>query len=349
MKKKIKVGLIGSGFIGQVAHISNLVNNKNVEIIALSELREKLGLSICKKYNIKKFYNNFENMLDENHLDLVVAIVRRYHTAEVASKVLNKGINLFTEKPMAPSLSQAKNLLDLSRKKKLIYIIGNMRRFDDGIQYVKRILNNKSKINKDLGELINFSCYCYAGYDYCNIDGDLKTSEPPPTKTSWPKYPGWIKNKKNGLEFEKFLNYFSHDINLIRFFFGDDFKVKSHFRKESGNIFFNYKKFYGTFDFIYSTEKIWREGFIMNFTKGRIKIVLPPAFLKNQPSKIKIFYDSNSKKILEPKFDWTWSFKNQSNSLVNSIQNKKKSISSAEDTIYDLRAIEKIWKSSNLI
>ena len=87
----------------------------------------------------------------------------------------------------------------------------------------------------------------------------------------------------------------------------------------------------------------------MNFTKGRIKIVLPPAFLKNQPSKIKIFYDSNSKKILEPKFDWTWSFKNQSNSLVSSIQNKKKSISSAEDTINDLRAIEKIWKSSNLI
>lgn len=349
MKKKIKVGLIGSGFIGQVAHISNLIYNKNVEIVALSELRTKLGQSICQKYKIKKFYSNFEKMIDENELDLVVAIVRRYHTAEVASKVLKKGINLFTEKPMAPSLLQAKNLLRLSNKKKLSYTIGNMRRFDDGIKFVKNILSNKSKIRNDLGELINFSSFCYAGYDYCNIDGDIKTKESPPTKTSWPKFPTWIKNKKNGLQFEKFLNYFSHDINLIRFFFGNNFTVKTHLSKESGNILFDFKKFYGTFDFIYSSEKIWREGFVLNFKQGKIEITLPPAFLKNQPSKIKIFYDKKLKKMIEPKFEWTWAFKNQSDELIKSIQSKRKSISSADDTIEDLRAIEKIWKSSNLI
>ncbi len=349
MSKKIKVGLIGSGFIGQVAHINSLQNQKDVEIVALSELRPKLGQKVCKKYNIKKLYQNFEEMIDENKLDLIIAIVRRYHTAEVAFKVLSRGVNLFTEKPMAPSYSQAKKLLDLSKKKKLKYIIGNMRRFDEGIQFVKNILSNKNKLKKQFGELINFKSHCYAGYDYCNIDGDIRTDEPPPTKTSWPKYPNWIKNKRLGNEFEKFLNYFSHDINLIRYFFGDKFKTKAFFKKNSGNIFFNFENFYGTFDFIYASEKIWREKFEINFSRGRIIVELPPAFLRNQPSKIKIFYDKGLNKIYEPKFDWTWSFKNQSLELIKSIKNKKKSVSSADDTLKDLDAIENIWKNSNLI
>ena len=60
-------------------------------------------------------------MIDENKLDLIIAIVRRYHTAEVAYKVLNKGINLFTEKPMAPSYSPSKKIAFIQKEKTEIY------------------------------------------------------------------------------------------------------------------------------------------------------------------------------------------------------------------------------------
>ena len=75
-------------------------------------------------------------------------------------------------------------------------------------------------------------------------------------------------------------------------------------------------------------KKFGEKNLKINFSKGRIIVELPPAFLKNQPSKIKIFYDKGLNKIYEPKFDWTWSFKNQSLELIKSIKNKK-SISSA--------------------
>ena len=39
---------------------------------------------------------------------------------------------------------------------------------------LKNILSNKRKL-KQFGELINFKSHCYAGYDYCNIDGDIRT------------------------------------------------------------------------------------------------------------------------------------------------------------------------------
>ena len=50
MLKKIKLGWVGSGFVGQVAHLNSFTSLKDVEIVGLAELRPKLGKKICNKY-----------------------------------------------------------------------------------------------------------------------------------------------------------------------------------------------------------------------------------------------------------------------------------------------------------
>ena len=53
--KKIKIGWIGSGFVGQVAHLNLYEDINNAKIIALSELRKELGLKVKKKILLKIF------------------------------------------------------------------------------------------------------------------------------------------------------------------------------------------------------------------------------------------------------------------------------------------------------
>ena len=141
MKNKINIGWIGAGFVGQVAHLRNFYLNKKVNIQAITELRPDLAKKVQQKYQIKKFYTDYKKMIVENNLDAVVAIVRRYHTASIALGVLKLGQNLFTEKPLAPSLSTGEKLVNLSKRKKLKYVIGNMRRFDSGITRAKKLFN----------------------------------------------------------------------------------------------------------------------------------------------------------------------------------------------------------------
>ena len=69
MKKKINIGWIGSGFVGQVAHLRNFHLNKNVNITAISELRPDLAKKVQKKYNITNFYNDYKKMISENNFD----------------------------------------------------------------------------------------------------------------------------------------------------------------------------------------------------------------------------------------------------------------------------------------
>ena len=89
--------------MGQVAHLSSFSSIPDVEIVALSELREELGKRSCQRFGIKKFYKDYKKMLATEKVDGVVCIVRRYQTYEIAKEVLSRKINLFTEKPMAPT------------------------------------------------------------------------------------------------------------------------------------------------------------------------------------------------------------------------------------------------------
>ena len=60
---KIRLGWIGCGFIGQLAHLENFSSLSDVEITALADTKIKLAKKVAKKYGIKKIYNN--------HLDLL--------------------------------------------------------------------------------------------------------------------------------------------------------------------------------------------------------------------------------------------------------------------------------------
>ena len=342
MKKKIRLAWIGSGFVGQVAHLSSFSSIPGVEIVALSELREKLGKKNCKRFGIKKFYRDYKVMLTKEKVDGVVCIVRRYQTYEIAKDILSRKINLFTEKPMAPTLDQAKHLVNIAKRNKLIYIVGNMRRHDSGIKKALELFQ-KSLKNGSLGNFIHYKHYVLAGGDYCNIDGYIPSKEKISKKRNYPDSPRWLPKKYNK-KYEKFLNYFIHNFNLLRFYFGKVKEVKySNFNDDLGNFHLDHGKFKGSFDFYYLKNKYWKEKLEIIFSEGSIEVDLPPAFLKNVSASVKIL--SNKKNTINQNFpSFTWSFRNQAASFVECLKNKKKGISSGEDALKDIEVINNIWK-----
>jgi len=343
LAKDIKIGFIGSGFVGQVAHLHNYNEIDNVNISALAELRLGLGRKVAQKYNIENLYKNHNELLEnEKNLDAIILIVRRHQTSTLAEEVLKNKINLFTEKPMAPTYAQGQKNLKIAIKNNLHYVIGNMRRHDDGVKYTKEILNEYI-LSNEIGSLISYRSYCYAGGDYCNIDGNIKTTEKNLIENNLPISPAWVE-KSDEKNFEKFQNYFVHNINIINFFFENDYLVSNKITKANGgSIFFDHRNFFGQFDYAYLESDLWEEGIDFHFTHGTIKVSLPPAFLKNQPAKVEI-YNGKKNEFTRPYFDWNWSFKNQSKNFIDSIINNTTNICDARNSIKDLEVIEKIWK-----
>ncbi|MBQ4087461.1 MAG: Gfo/Idh/MocA family oxidoreductase, partial [Clostridia bacterium] len=59
-------------------------------------------------------YTDYQEMLDKEDLDFVVAAVPTYLHDVIAIDVMNRGIHMFSEKPMAISLEKGKAMLEAS-------------------------------------------------------------------------------------------------------------------------------------------------------------------------------------------------------------------------------------------
>src|SRR3990167_11159807 len=71
--KTLKIGWIGSGFVAQLGHLVHHQNIPSSEIVALAELRPKLGEKVCQRYKIPRLYNNHTALLQDTEIE-----VRRY-------------------------------------------------------------------------------------------------------------------------------------------------------------------------------------------------------------------------------------------------------------------------------
>jgi len=344
--RKLKLGWVGSGFVGQVAHLANYVNLGNVEIVGLAELRPKLGELCCRKYGISRYYPDHKTLLEDPDIEAVAAIVRRKHTAPVALDILNQGFHLFTEKPFAPTVAQGKKLVEAAVIKDCIYVTGYMRRHDEGVKIAKRMFED-IRSSGELGDVLYFRSYCFGGKDYCNIGGHIETDEPPPDHKIWPMAPDWLPVAKED-EYESFLNVFIHDINLIRYMFDSLPDIRNvDYHESTGTLNLEYNEIPGVFEFgQLETKRFWEEGIDIYFEHGRLQLKMPPAFLINYPSSVTIHKDKPGKslEIIIPQSDWVWSFRKQAESFVDVVLSGNKSIANASDGLQDIEFVEKVWE-----
>ena len=151
----INVGIIGSGFI-----VPEFI--KAVEVIKGFHLRgiaspvEEQLKNLKEKYKIDYYSLNNEDVYNDPKVDVIYVAVPNGLHYQIAKRALECGKHVIVEKPFTPSYKEAKELIDLAKKKKLIIF--------DAVTLVHMPNYNKIKdLIKILGDIkmvdINFSQY----------------------------------------------------------------------------------------------------------------------------------------------------------------------------------------------
>lgn len=342
--KKIKLGFVGGGFNGQIGFIENFSKNNSCKIWGLAEVRTKLRKKISKKYKIKNQYLSHKDLIkDIEDYDGIVIVTRRNMMPAIAFDFLKLGKPVFTEKPMASTFNQAKKLISTAKKGKSLYKIGYNKIYDQGIKKGKEIFE-KFKLNKKLGNVILIKSHRLSGDGYDKKNNYIKTAEGNfLAKPFWPSKPNWLPNKYKK-SYEKYLNLYSHNINLIRYFTNIIPKVKFSdlSEKKMSTVIFDCGNYSAILETGFFTKKGWDESFEIYFEKGSIKISLPPQHYKKKAAEC-IIYQNNKKKKISKKFK-SWSFKRQADDFINDIKLNKVTTNNAFDIINDMKLIEDVWK-----
>lgn len=168
MKKEsrlLRVGVLGCGPISQIAHFDACRKARNAELYAICDLAPNLLDKMAVIHEPQKAYRNVDEMLADPQLEAVIIGTADQFHVSLSSKVIAAGKPVLVEKPLGVSVEECEQLRKEVREKRLVFQVGNNRRFDPGIAFAKEF------VESELGGIIAFrSWYCDSTFRYTMTD-----------------------------------------------------------------------------------------------------------------------------------------------------------------------------------
>ncbi|WP_096155573.1 MULTISPECIES: Gfo/Idh/MocA family protein [Bacillus] len=158
--KKIKVGIIGTGF-GAKVHAPVMKSHPGYEVTAISSVARGRLDEIKEETGIQNVYNNWQDMVAKEELDLVVVASAPLLHHDMVLKAYEKGVHVLCEKPMSFNKQESENMIKARDEAGKLGFINFEYRFLPARQKIKEMIES-GKLGKVLH--VNFSLNI-AGYE----------------------------------------------------------------------------------------------------------------------------------------------------------------------------------------
>lgn len=113
---KVKVAVLGVGFVGGSAHAPSFKNIEDSELLAVCDTNKERAKEISGKYDTD-YYTDYDELLEVGELDAVVLSIPTPLHYNFSMKALESGKNVLCEMPIAPEVEQAKELGERAQDK----------------------------------------------------------------------------------------------------------------------------------------------------------------------------------------------------------------------------------------
>lgn len=164
----LNIGFIGFGKSTKRYHLPYVLIRENLNVKTIYARKRKLDdEELYKEYNIN-FTEDLSALLDDKDIELITICTPPNTHFDFAMKSLEAGKNVLVEKPFCSTVKEAKILLDYAKKKNLIIMPYQNRRFDSDFLAVKEVIKSG-----DLGEIIEIESHLdYFRPDVPNLKGE---------------------------------------------------------------------------------------------------------------------------------------------------------------------------------
>jgi predicted dehydrogenase len=337
----VRIGFVGAGYMGQLAHLANFVNLERCRVVALAERRPRLARLVAERYQIPKVCASHEELCADPDIDAIVEITSDDMHAPVAIDAMNAGKHVYLEKPMATNLADARAMVEAAERNRVKLVIGYMKRYDPGAELAKRIIDGLRASN-ELGPITYMRAHCFGGDWVCNIGKPITTDEAyPPVERRPP--PGFTEQQIG--DFYWINNVYCHNVNLIRYLAGPVQSVKyADLSGPTKLMVFGMDGFDVTLDVGRIGANFWDEEFKVYFQNGWVELFTPPPLLKNTPARVHVYKGGAVQEHLAPQAAWDWAFRRADEQFVECILNDTEPRSSGADSIRDLEIFDEVFR-----
>ncbi len=309
MAAKVRIGFVGAGFMGQLAHIrSYALLRDECELVALAEPRQRTAELVAARYGIGRVYRDHRELLESEQLDGIVASQRFTYHAALLPELYPHVAHLFSEKPLAVGASTGDRLASLAREAGCVHMVGYHRRSDPATREAKRTVDAW----KETGEMgaLRYLRICYSDGDWVAnaraalIDvgeegPSLPFEAPPPELAGDDEAFGALLVGANELV---------HPLNLLRHLLGESYRVV--FAHPSGRlyVFESESGVPATIEVTpYRVTVGLEEEILVAFERAYVRLRPAPSLAMNRAGSLEVYRDRGNGAIPErisPQLPW---------------------------------------------
>jgi predicted dehydrogenase len=306
---KVRIGFVGAGFMGQLAHIrSYALLHDECELVALAEPRQRTAELVAARYGIGRVCRDHHELLESEKLDGIVASQRFTHHAALLPDLYPRVPHLFTEKPLALSPSTGDRLASLAREAGCIHMLGYHRRSDPATREAKRTVD-AWKASGELGAL-RYVRICFPSGDWiANANAAvIDTGEERPALPAEEPAPELATDEESSFALWTGANELVHPLNLLRHLLGERYRLA--FAHVSGRLyaFESESGVPATIEVApYRVTLGIEEEILVAFERGYVRLRPAPSLAINRAGTLELYRDPGADGAVEwisPKLPW---------------------------------------------
>jgi predicted dehydrogenase len=304
---KVRIGFVGAGFMGQLAHIRSYASLRDeCELVALAEPRQRTAALVAARYGIERVYRDHRELLESEQLDGIVAAQPFRHHAALLPELYPHVRHLFTEKPLAFSAATGDRLARLAAQSGCVHMLGYQRRSDPATVEAKRTVDSW-KSSGELGRL-RYLRICYTDGDWTgNAHGLIDVGEQPPPFPAEDPPPEFAADDEALWALSTGVDELVHPLNLLRHFVGERYGLV--FVHVSGRLcaFESESGVPMTIEVSpYRVSVGFDEELLVAFERGYVRLCPAPSLAVNRAGRVEIFSDSAGAlpQQVEPELPW---------------------------------------------
>ncbi|HUL44777.1 MAG TPA: Gfo/Idh/MocA family oxidoreductase [Bacteroidota bacterium] len=141
--EKVRLGIVGLGWVSQVFHIPILSKFEDVEIVAVCDRDKSRAKMIADKFGFRKYYTDYQELLAREELDAIDVCTSTDAHLPVTMASLQAGKDVFVEKPIARRHAEALQMAEAAKQFKRKLMVGMNNRFRPDTIILKSFLEKE--------------------------------------------------------------------------------------------------------------------------------------------------------------------------------------------------------------
>ena len=142
MPKSVKVGVVGTSFYADFAHLTSFANHKQAELVAVCGRNRERAKEAAHKHNIPQVFTDYLGLITNGGVEAVVIATPDDWHHPITMAALEAGLHVLCEKPLALNLAHAQEMFNKAIEADIVHMVCLTARWFPMYLYAKQLIED---------------------------------------------------------------------------------------------------------------------------------------------------------------------------------------------------------------